>query len=571
MRLPDSPARPAARRPSSPEILALRSEYVRREYSLRRDVPLAQFICREPASTLFDWGGTEKYPLEITYPLPAGSTFATTVDTNNRCGRAYPGLSWSINIAAIGGVFPYLYEKVNGPADLTVGAFTGLVTWANPTTAGSPHSVTVRVTDTKGTSLTTTWSITVTTSNTFFVDSLNGTAHTSNGGSNSLGNFANPWRSLKDAWFGSTANSIVYFRGVGSAYTLTGFSTSDGSVTTGGTAVDNRIHFSSSSRSVIWLAYPGDPQPVIDLESNGTNTPAIRPGGPHIHFDGLKFYRGFNKTIWVDRTSRRGAQFRNCTWDTFGPPVLASSNSAGLMYTALYGSGDPNTQAYGDVIIGCTFINPVGDMPNFSTELTVAIKQYSWYKGLIQGCTLTQTLSANVTGWYEAISQKSNCTQCTVRTCTLTNASFGGNFHTTSVGDNCSVEVCFNYIDFPTGNGLHYFHSRIETYHGVYTYRNTLRTRMLIDALQAADGPVTLEQNVIVNQDGAETPWRFVQDTAIVSQTPLTLNIPSNPSLTPTGVQNLAGASADNIISNGLLIEPYRTPHLYLRGHEVPT
>lgn len=552
---------------------------MRREYSLRRDVPLAQFICREPASTLFDWGGTEKFPLEIIYPLPAGSTFGATVDTNNRCGRAYPGLSWSINIAAIGGVFPYLYEKVNGPADLTVGAFTGLVTWANPTTTGSPHSVTVRVTDTKGTSVTTTWSITVTTSNTFFVDSSqpDSARHPTDGGTNSLGTIGSPWQRLRDVWLGSTANSIVYFRGIGASYTLAGFSVANGSITTSAFPVDNRIHFSSGTRSVIWVAYPGDPQPVIDLESNDTDTPAIRPGGPHIHFDGLKFYRGFNKTVWVDRTNRRGAQFRNCTFEACGQlDVFPSSNSAHVMFTALYGSGDPNTAAYGDVVINCTFTNPVGNMPTPGTELTVGIKQYSWFKGVVQGCTFTQTLSGTVTGWYEALSQKSNCPQNTVRGCTFINASFGGNFHTTATTDHCSVEFCFNYINFPTGDGLHLFHSHDDNPgfdgDGVYVYRNTLRCDIKLEVITSADGPYLFEADVIENGLGTQTPFRFMTASEVTDPSRVTINIPSNPTLAPTGLQNLAGSSAHLLIhaTTGLLLEPYRTANLYLRGHEVP-
>lgn len=513
------------------------------------------------------------FPLEIIYPKQT-AVFPDGVDANNRCNFAYPGLPFSIQACGIGGDYEtHVWSLSNAPAGMEIDPDTGEITWPNPTT-GTHSDIVVTVEDGEASSDSETWSIVCGTSGWFFVDPLNGHASAGNGGGGSAGTgtISNPWLTIDDVYDGSGANGRVYFRYPpgSSPYTFANVP-----VSTGGTAVDNRWVFSSGSRAVIWIAYPGDPQPVIDFGSNHADdddTPALRPGGPCIYFDGLTFLNGFNKTLWVDRTSRRGAHFRNCTWDTFGPPVLESSNSAGIMYTALYGGGEPNTQAYGDVVYGCTFINPFGDMPSFSTELTVAIKQYSWLKGLVANCTFTQTLDPpDVTGWYEAVSQKSNCRQCEVRGSVFTNAAWGGNFNVTagSDGDECSAEIRFNYFDFPTQNGLHLFHSKSGINHGVWVNRNTLRTRLLIETVTSSDGPYVWEDNVIVNADGGQSPWPFIQDASISDASRVTANIPSNPTLSPTGVQNLAGASSDGIIdASGSLIGTYRGNFLGLKGWE---
>lgn len=507
-----------------------------------------------------------KTPLEIIYPKQTAAV-PDGVDATNRCNFAYPGLAFSLQACAIGGDYKsYRWSLSNAPAGMVIDERTGEITWPNPST-GTHSDIVLSLEDDEAASDSETWSIVCGTSGWFFVDAVAGQPHSANGGSGT-GTLANPCQTLDDIYDGSGANSRVYLRA--GTYTFAGVP-----VTTGGTAVDNRFVFSQGSRSVCWIAYPGDAQPVIDFESDHSDTddtPALRPGGAAIYFDGLKFLNGFNKTLWVDRTSRRGAHFRNCTWDTFGPPVLESSNSAGIMYTALYGGGGtPNTQAYGDVVYGCTFVNPQGEMPSFSVELTVAIKQYSWLKGLIENCTFTQTLNPpTVTGWYEAVSQKSDDSLCTVRGCTFTNASWGGNFNNVNTGDECSVEICFNYFDFTTGNGLHLFHSKSGDADEVFIYRNTLRTRILIETLATPDGPYEFEDNVIVNADGSQTPWPFIQDSSITDASRVTANIPSNPTLAPTGVQNLAGASSDSLIdADGNLIGTYRGNFLGLKGWEL--
>jgi len=59
------------------------------------------------------------------------------------------------------GSLPVTWSLVVGPANMTINASTGVVSWPNPTTTGSPHTVTIRATNTAG-SDDETWLLTVT-------------------------------------------------------------------------------------------------------------------------------------------------------------------------------------------------------------------------------------------------------------------------------------------------------------------------------------------------------------------------------------------------------------------------
>jgi hypothetical protein len=487
------------------------------------------------------------FALELIYPKAIAAA-PSGLDANNRCYFAYPGIPYQIRVCAIGGAWPYTYSLSNEPSGMTVDQDTGLLTWTNPTVTAS--NVQVTVTDDEGTTVSSTWSIAVGTSGWFFVDAASGNDA-------NAGTLAAPWQSILKVYNSSGAYGRVYFRA--GTYLFTGVP-----ITSGGTAVDNRYAFSGPSRSTCWIGYPGDTRPVINFASNGSSTPGLRPSGHAIYYRGLTFQNGFNKTIWVDRSGRRGAHFDDCIWDTLGPAGTAGAgdNSAGIMYTQLYGSGGvPDTQAYGDVVTHCTF----DDFQYTGGETTtpVGIKLYSWLKGLVHG----NHFGANISR--EVVALKSDTSQITVRGNTFTDSTIGGNFNRTQ--DESSVEICFNLFQH-TGNGLHLWPSKGTFDAGaVYVYRNTIAARILIEHLYTIDGPYTFQRNVIVNADGAGSPYPFMQDSTISDASRVTTNIPSNPSLAPTGVENLAGTTANAIIdSNGLLIGAYRTAYLGLMGHEQP-
>ncbi|MCB2185313.1 MAG: discoidin domain-containing protein [Deltaproteobacteria bacterium] len=78
---------------------------------------------------------------------------------NTLCGEgaAYTGPTPSLSQ----GTEPITWSLVTGPAGMTINAVTGVVSWANPTPLGSSHTVTIRVTNTKG-SATESWTLGVT-------------------------------------------------------------------------------------------------------------------------------------------------------------------------------------------------------------------------------------------------------------------------------------------------------------------------------------------------------------------------------------------------------------------------
>lgn len=150
---------------------------------------------------------TGKIPLEIIAPR-SGLT------TANRYYKAYPGIALSLPIVPLGGAWPYKCELTTAPSGATITqtlptdwTSNGLqnyctLTWSNPTTAGSPHSVTALVTDQEGNTATVSWTITVTTSGFLFVDSVNGN-------DSNAGTLASPLASI-NGWYKTIKTDTTY-------------------------------------------------------------------------------------------------------------------------------------------------------------------------------------------------------------------------------------------------------------------------------------------------------------------------------------------------------------------------
>ena len=145
------------------------------------------------------------YSLEIVQPQP-------NLTTVNRFYKAYPGLVYNVRPAVIGGAYPFTYTLTAYPSGMSINSSTGIISWQNPTTTGSPHAVTVSVRDSEGTVATVSWTITVDSSGFYFVDAVDGKT-VANGGT---GTFANPWKTIED-WYLTKYNTayqggFLYFR-----------------------------------------------------------------------------------------------------------------------------------------------------------------------------------------------------------------------------------------------------------------------------------------------------------------------------------------------------------------------
>lgn len=267
-----------------------------------------------------DWGGTAYSALEILQPR-------STLDAAHRHNHAYPGLEFSIRVAAVGGVYPYTYSLANGGAGMSINARTGVITWPSPVTDCTP---TVTVTDSHGSTDAQTWTITVGTTGWRFVDAVSGTTHPTGDGT-----IANPWRTLEDVIEQSSAGDRVIFRA--GTYDFSG-------ITTGSAGAEGL--YLDVNTSTVWLAYPGE-SPVLDYREDtlGVNAPAVYLNA-EAYVDGFEIKDGYHKFIQCE-------QFTIWRCDFWGLASTGVSNNAYVMT----GHG---TGRYGIVIQDSTFRDGVG-------------------------------------------------------------------------------------------------------------------------------------------------------------------------------------------------------------------
>lgn len=124
------------------------------------------------------------------------------LDTTSRYYKQYTGLEYNVKVYVRGGDFSALqYSLTTAPSGMVIDADTGVITWANPTEAGSPHNITVQATDGL-TSDTVSWTLTVDTTNTIFVDSISGSSAND-------GSIGSPLSDITD-WYGATKGDNTY-------------------------------------------------------------------------------------------------------------------------------------------------------------------------------------------------------------------------------------------------------------------------------------------------------------------------------------------------------------------------
>lgn len=483
------------------------------------------------------------YSLEILYPKAVAAA-PTGLDSNNRCYFAYTGLEYSIRAAAIGGSYPYTWSLSNAPSGMTINADTGVITWVNPTSTAS--NIQVTCTDSESTAVSETYSITVGTSGWNFVDAVSGNDTTGTGA------IGAPWQTLGKVHASSAANSRTYFRA--GTYTLAGITATNADDING----EERVEFSGSARSAIWLAYPGDARPVIDYEYSGTgypyntgaSVPRIRISGTAIYVSGMRFVNSMTMAFQVSRSSNRGAYFWNNQFDNTGPG-LDGGNSGFIMWMATYGGGGtPGTQCYGDVVIGNTFndIDAVGTNGGNSV-----LKMYSMVKPLFYDNDITNTTAST-----EAFAYKADVSQFTIRGnrfSSIGNTAISGNMDSHNTGEETYGEVCYNYVADATTSCLDIGNAKVDPFIGqVDVYRNTFVGPIRIENVLTADGPYNLFHNVIQNADGAQSPWAYIQETSITDASRVVLT------------DNTTGASGV-VDGSGNLVN---TALVGTRGHVIP-
>lgn len=467
----------------------------------------------------------ENYPLEIIQPR-GGLT------TTNRFYKAYPGLVYNVRAAVIGGTFPYIYELTQSPQGMTINATTGEITWTNPAEAGSPHTITLRVTDQENTQQTVTWTITVTTSGVRFLDAINGSNNAARGGTGT-GTISNPWKDMQDFYGGPTnitdgtaakanatySGEFIYFR--------------QGTYLANAMAIEagERVSFLGNNKPQVWLAYPGE-TPVI--ETAGVAAPLFfgNSGADNIFFSGITFSAtgGSKKILHIRAGANNVTLYKN---------VFNGNN-----FTGVTGQND-----------SLVFIMRSGDSGSrWSIQDNTAggvLGNGYWLLGYNASRVLIESnWVSNVSG--HSIGPKEGTAMWFIRGNRLTdNSSYGVNiqYSDTSGIQSGDIEVSYNYIKMPGHDAVALNTNHTINGKPIYVFRNTIIGNAVATKATETNGPFYFHNNVIINDVSGDKITR----TAIIAPQRLVIG------------NNLGGVAADNIVdANGLLTPAYAS---YLGTH----
>lgn len=430
------------------------------------------------------------------------------LDTTNRYYKAYPGLEYQVPIAAIGGRYPNTYALTSGPSGMSINSATGILTWPNPTTSGSPHSVTVQVTDTLGATASVTWPITVTTSGFIFVQ-----AGAADGGT---GTFASPFNDIGD-WYISKSNSaysgqFIYYRA--------------GAYATAAAPIEDGWRLAMPGhKPTVWLAYPGE-------------SPMINVAGSHI-----------SPYPSVSNWYMEGLTIRNMDTD-FGVRIDSGGNNM-VFYRNTFddmpvGAGGGGTNASGVMISnGGSKSNYIAFVDNTFSDFVggtaYGILGYYADKVLVERNMFTNITASDSKG----VGPKMNNSYWFIRDNRMSvpngQAIWVDTYPTTG-----NVEASYNLA---RGDMALWVGQEIGGWGSFESYRNTYDGTVELSNFTV--GPASFNSDVIVNSSGSAN------------------HIDYSGGMTPSVTTVLSGTTATGILdANGNLQGSYRTTYLGTRGYE---
>lgn len=453
---------------------------------------------------------TAKIAMEIIAPR-AGLT------TANRYYKAYPGLEYRVPVVVLGGAWPFKYELTVAPSGMTVGetygsSNHGVITWSNPTTSGSPHTVTVRVTDQAGTIATVTYTITVTSTGYLFIDAVNG--NDVNPGTAAL-----PKQTI-NGWFNSAKTDSTYAN-YHIIYRTGTYNTSAAPIEGG-----VRMACTFDRKPKVHYAYPGE-SAVID--TTGSHWINYSDSAGNYWWSGLRFegIGASNSEKCLAWDSGSGVDNIVLFENTFAQsPTGTTGQNPSVLFSANGGSVSNYI-----AIVGNTFAG---------TDNYMMFLGYYCNKGVIEN-NVVQNCDGN--GFY----LKTNFQFWSIRKNTgLT----GNNNHLVAVNTYSTaddVEVCWNNYK-TTGYGIATDQS--GALGEMWDYRNTWQ----------------IDSNIAQNNAGGN--WYATRN--VVRYTSGTQGYATSGStVTITRTELLAATSGLIDTSTGLLTGADRTNYLGIRGHEV--
>ncbi|MDR2153713.1 MAG: putative Ig domain-containing protein [Burkholderiaceae bacterium] len=400
------------------------------------------------------------YPLEILAPR-AGQT------TANRYYKAYPGLIYDVNVAVVGGKFPYTYSLTASPSGMAIDASTGRITWPNPVAQSATYPVSVTVRDAAGNTVSVNWTILVTTSGFKFIDAVNGRTRAQGGD----GSFANPWRTIPD-WFVDKYNSanrdqFLYWRG--------------GTYRTAEAPIEDGVRLANSNvKPVVWLAYPGE-TPVIDT----TGSYILLSGAMNnAYFDGLTV-QNFTKNFGIlISSSSNNVQFRRNTFRNMPSNVGGTGSNASAIMIANEAVKGSNWAFLDNTFTG---VYTVG----------YGILGYSTDRVLVERNRFTD-FTVNDS---KAIGPKTNNSMWFIRDNRI-NMERGQGIWVDTYATTRDIEISYNLVQMGSGQAL-WVGQEAVTYGTVTSLRNTyIGGSVQVDNLVGSSGPVSFDRDVIVNSAG---------------------------------------------------------------------
>jgi len=451
------------------------------------------------------------YPLEITNIKPAG-TGEPAIPTTNRIFRAYPGIEYNIRAAVIGGDFPYYFTLTNAPSGMTIDSATGEITWTNP--QSNSGTITLTVEDSEQHTTSTTWAITVQTSEFWFVDD-------DQSGGGHAGTYADPFESIQElienVEGSSTQDDIVYFRA--GNYTVYDNTDKD----------RLQMDFPGYEHPFNWIAYPGE---TVNIDCDDIE---ISMDGAYL--DRLNFSNMIENGVNVKSDSYKTV--RRCTFTDIDTATSANNNQGMLRKLS-------TSMGYYFVIQDNEFSDYVG--ANAIGSL------YSTWKMLIEDNYFHDggTWVDGYNSYSSPIGIKEDNYRYTIRhnKIILPAAAryFGLHSGHERYGGDDEAEFCFNFLKRIPGDETVLIHSNWTTV--MYFYRNTFDYGVIEfrTDLTPLPGPFYFDNNVRIDitfDDYAEAVFATGDDA------------------------DLVGVAADNIIdSNGELQGTYATTYYNLKGWE---
>lgn len=445
--------------------------------------------------------------------------------TANRFYLAYPGLEYNVRVAVEGGAYPYTYSLTAYPSGMTINTATGVISWANPTTTGSPHNVTVQVTDDDSNTDSVSYTLTVTSSGFLFI-SPNGS------GTETGDSYANPM-AFVDMYNGSETNGtadsrdddtyagyFVYY--LGGTYTPY----SDGIYHEDSA----RTVFRYNDKPLVWIAYPGE-TPTVSTEDSYL---VFYNTQDNLYVDGITFDVGSNAYSTALRIAGGSSHvtIKDCIFEN--QSIATQPTNRSVIFIENNGSGN----YWG--IHGNTFQN----------NLYMAIEGYNADHVVIFDNTFTNhdshAIYPKMSTRYWSIFDNviSSCEDNAINLDAYDVSGSIGNFevHHNLINNHVSGQALYVNFNYSSGG--------IEE---SWIYRNTFDGDIVFREISDTnDGPFNLFNNVIINSSG---DWSCSSCT-----------LPSR----VIDTDNVKGTVADSIIDvDGNLVGSYRTTYLGVSGYET--